>query len=600
MPFAVAFRVLAACSALCAVPLGALEIRGRSKAEEQKRIAVHLKTLAHAKSHAKSHSKALALGQTEAKTGAATQEKHVSEDVAFLMKLLDRFKIFAKQGESQVEARHQDELARMHEYIGKAKSDDAKLVMNEELSTSAESEIETKKIFKSITMFSDSLDQALGAAYNGSKGCADITCGPHATCTTTTLGGECVCDEGYIGNGQNCHAPEIFLPKKLLHDGGLDGLSAKVTEMHVAVFMGSKVVAVWRDMTNKNVGRVMLGHTTPGNIIFASPEKFSGGSKAFNPQVVGLPTNRIAIAYRDEDKEGACWLRGGEIGVSRVRGADLHISWGEPVSFCRNQAHKMAVVNLPRSRIAVFYSDHIPATARTEEEAFGNSVMADIDGNGGVSILGKFRWTDDAVLRLEATLLSPTQFVVACRASKSVNEMDTSDIMRQEAMAVYGEMDGADLLFDANHLNIEPEKEQVWARAVGLVGKNEFAYAYQMGEKRRTKLAVVKVDPDTHKMTVADGPVVLHKGFSPYVKMLNLAYAPGDPHTLVYYQPKNKDLINICRFKDGKITRCEDFPWVAQELSDVTAINLGGGRLLFMFANQQGIAYYQVMGLSKK
>jgi len=578
--------------------MGALEVRGRSKAEAHKRMAAHLKTLAHAKSHAK----ALALSQTdaEAEAGAPKQEKHVSEDIAFLMKLLDRFKSFAQTGESAVEARHKDELARMDEYIGKAKHDDAKLVMQEELSTSAESEIETKKILKSITMFSDSLEGALGAAYNNSKGCAEITCGPHATCTTTTLGGECVCDEGYIGNGQNCHAPEIFLPKKLLHDGGIDGSAAKVTELHVAVFMGSKVVAVWRDMTNKNVGRVMLAHTPPGNVIWATPEKFSGGSKAFSPQVVGLPSNRIAIAYRDEDKEGVCWIRGGEIGVSRVRGADLHISWGEPVSFCRNQAHKMAVVNLPRSRMAVFYSDHIPATARSEEEAFGNSILADIDGSGGVSILGKFRWTDDAVVRIEATLLSPMQFIIACRASKAVNEMDTSDVMRQEAMAVYGEMDGADLLFDPGHLNVEPEKEQVWARAVGLVGKNEFAYAYQMGEKRRTKMAVVKVDPDTHKMTVADGPVVLHKGFSPYVHMINLAYAPTDPHTLVYYQPKNKDLINICRFKDAKITRCEDFPWVAQELSSVSGINLGGGRILFMFANQQGIGYYQVMGLSKK
>jgi hypothetical protein len=582
------FRLLVAWRFLLWTALvDAAEIRGHSKSLTHKALA---------------HSAANLQVSTHTQSASKTKKAHVSEDVEFLMKLLDRFKGFAAAGESQVDIRHQDETGRMNEYIGKAQDDDAKLAMEQELTTSGESLMETKKIFKSITLFSNSLEQALGAAYEGSKGCADITCGPHATCTTTTLGGECVCDEGYIGNGQNCHAPEIFLPQKLLHDGGLEGSAAKVTELHVAVFMGSKVVAVWRDMTNKNVGRVMLAHTPPGNVIWASPEKFSGGSKAFNPQVVGLPTNRIAIVYRDEDKEGVCWMRGGEIGISRVRGADLHISWGKPQSFCRNQAHKIAVVNLPRSRVAAFYSDHIPATARKEEEAFGNSVLAEIDGMGGVSILGKFRFApDDAVVRIEATLMSPTSFVIACRASKAVNEMDTSDIMRQEAMAVYGYMgDKGDLYFSSNHLNIEPEKEQVWARAVGLVGKNEFAYAYQMGEKRRTKLAVVKVDPDTHRMTVADGPVVLHKGFSPYVHMINLAYAPTDPHTLVYYQPKNKDLINICRFKNGKIERCEDFPWVAQELSSVTAINLGGGRVLFMFANLQGIGYYQVMGLSKK
>merc|ERR1719262_689126 len=210
-------------------------------------------------------------------------------------------------------------------------------------------------------------------------------------------------------------------------------------------------------MTNNDVGRVMLAHTTPGNVIWAAPEKFSGGSKAYSPQVIGLPTNRIAIVYRDEDKQAVGWIKGGEIGISKVRGADLHITWGEPVSFCRDQAHKMAVVNLPRSRIAVFFSDHIAATARTEEEAFGNSVLAEIDGMGGVSILGKFRFApDDAVVRIEATLLSPTSFVIACRASKAVNEMDTSMVTRQEASAIYGEMDNTDLLYHPKHLQIEP------------------------------------------------------------------------------------------------------------------------------------------------
>lgn len=521
-----------------------------------------------------------------------------------MMKLLERFKRWAAESTVLADSRHKDETVRMSNYINKTHSDDAKLAMEQELTTSAESLIQAKKVFKSITAFSNILEKTMGGAYEATKGCADITCGPHATCTTTTLGGECVCDEGFIGNGQDCHAPEAFLPQKMLHDGGL-GTEAKVADLHVGVFMGSKVVVVWRDVTYKNVGRIMLGRTPPGNVVWAAPEKFTVGGKAFNPKVVGLPSNRIAIAYRDEDKEGVCWLRGGEVGVSRVRGADLHITWGEPVSFCRDQAHQFAVVNLPRSRVAVFFSDHTPPTARTEEESFGNSVLANVDESGGVSILGKFRFSDDAAVRIEATLLTPTSFVIGCRSSKAVSEMDTSEVTRQEAVAIYGEMDEADLIFDPNHLNIEPEKEQVWARGVGLVAPNTFAYAYQMGKHRRTKMAVVKVDPESHQMKVADGPVVLHKGFSPYVHMLNLAYSPSDPHTLVYYQPEKSGLISICRFKKDrkgvqKLSRCEDFPWVQEELSSVSAINLGGGRALFMFSTASGTGYYQVLALAKK
>merc|ERR1719171_691634 len=152
---------------------------------------------------------------------------HVSEDVSFLMKLMEKFRKFAQDGDAAVEARHKDEEMRVQSYIAQANSSEAKLAMQTELSASAYSLIEEKKVFKSIMMFDKVLEKTMGDSYEATKGCADITCGPHATCTTTTLGGECVCDEGFIGNGQDCHAPEPFLPKLLLHDGG-HGTSAKM------------------------------------------------------------------------------------------------------------------------------------------------------------------------------------------------------------------------------------------------------------------------------------------------------------------------------------------------------------------------------------
>eukprot|EP00913_Durusdinium_trenchii_P004709 g4374.t1 len=148
--------------------------------------------------------------------------------------------------------------------------------------------------------------------------------------------------------------------------------------------------------------------------------------------------------------------------------------WGTTVDFCSNQAHKMSVQSFAPNRIMVLYSDK--ATGSETAESFGNSVLADIGSIGEISLLGNFRFTDSAVARLEAAKVSKNGFVLAARASPAVDDMNPTPV-KQEAMAMYGELVGDDLVFDPNPVNLEPG--QVWARGLSLIAPNTLAYAYQ-------------------------------------------------------------------------------------------------------------------------
>jgi len=535
-----------------------------------------------------------------------------NSDIHFLMQLLEKFHRFAVDGNAEADQRHVEEKVETSEAVAKANSTDVGLALQQTETLDDQSLVETKKVLGGINDFTHNMELALGAAYEATKGCAKIVCGPHASCTETTLGGQCICDEGFAGNGRDCHAPESFIPRKLLIEGGA-GMKTEVADLHIAIFMGTKVVCAWRDITNANIGRVIIGKVPSGDVVWTTPERFtaSSTSKAFAPQVIGLPSNRIAIAYRDAAKGGACWIRGAEIGISGLRGADSHLFWGEPFSFCQSQSHQMAAVGLGASRVAVFFADRVPATAKTPEIAFGNALLATIDANGATSVLGKKRFIDSPVVRIETTLLTPSSFVIACRTSKAVDEQDTELITRQEALAIYGEIDDSDLVFNPNSLSLEPEESQIWARGVGLVAPYTFGYAYMLGRERKLKLDVVHVDPESHRMKIDAGPKEVSKGVSPYASMLSYAYAPTDPHTFLYYESKGHSMINICKWRDDRLHKarhkalvglqeCEDFTWMRQPVHSVAAVALPGGRALFAFTTADKVPYYQIIGVSKK
>merc|ERR1719198_864923 len=175
--------------------------------------------------------------------------------------------------------------------------------------------------------------------------------------------------------------------------------------------------------------------------------------------------------------------------------------------------------------------------------------------------------------------------------------------MNQEAIAVFGEAVGNDLVFDPNALNLEPQGTDIWARGISLIAPNTVAYAYQEGvNNSEMKMAVMKVDPTTHALQVMQAPAVIRKGFSPYVSMINLPYTPTDPHTLLYYQMGNSAMVNVCAWssEEGKLDRCEDFTWLSDSVASVHGARLEGGKALMVFSSADGVPYYTVFGLAKK
>lgn len=182
--------------------------------------------------------------------------------------------------------------------------------------------------------------------------------------------------------------------------------------------------------------------------------------------------------------------------------------------------------------------------------------------------------------------------------------MDPSITTKQEAMGIYGELVGNDLVFNPNPVNLEPSGSQIWARGISLIAPNTVAYAYQAASNTsgHIKMGVVKIDPTTHHMEVVQKPVVIAAGFSPYVSMLNVPYTPSDPHTLTYYEGTNSSKVNVCSWSEADLTlsRCQDFDWHGTTLKSVSGVHLGGGKGFMVFATSSGTPYYSAYGLSKK
>lgn len=249
------------------------------------------------------------------------------------------------------------------------------------------------------------------------------------------------------------------------------------------------------------------------------------------------------------------------------------------------------------------YADKVMATEHTPTESFGNSILAEVNGTGEVFQIGKFRFSDFALCRLEAAKVTSTSFLIAARASRMVDELDPSVSTAQEATAIYGELVDDELVFHPNAVNLEPAGSQIWARGISLIAPNTVAYAYQAANNgSKIKLGVVKIDPSTHRMEVVQQPVVIATGFSPYVSMLNVPYTPSDPHTLTYYEGATDSVVNVCSWSESTrtLSRCEDFKWHGTKLTSVSGVHLGGGKAFMVFSTSSGSPYYSVWGLSKK
>jgi hypothetical protein len=522
--------------------------------------------------------------------------------MTYLINTLGKFKNFAENSRTKVEEQHiQDEL-HLRQDIQSSHDEGVKLALSQSITGNEQSLKETRRIYDNMVNFSMSLMDLLQAATSKGYGCEQLVCGPHASCTDTIAGAECICNEGYVGQGTNCHAPPDFMPHPLLLEGKT-AQATKATDVQLTVFKDNQIAVVFRDSTRGGSGHMVVGKVREAGMTDLSPpEQFTTGSgKAFDPVVVGTPGRRILVAWRDQNKVGTCWMRSAFLGGRGVRGADMALTWGKAINFCTDQAHKMSILPVGLNRAVILFSDKVKASLNTPAESFGNTVLVEIQ-DSKPSILGRFRFADFPVVRLEATKVSDNAFVLAARGAKVTDEMDNSVSTKQEAMAMYGEVVDNDLVFDPNPLNLEPKKSQIWARGISMIAPNTVAYAYQDGTDMQIKMAVLAIDPKTHQLTEAVAPATMRKGFSPYVNMISVPYTASDPHTLFYYQGEHSSMVNLCSWdaKRKKVSGCEDFSWLANKASSVSGARLGDGKSFMAFTTETGSPHYVVFGLSKK
>jgi len=529
--------------------------------------------------------------------------------MSYLIQTLGKYKRLAETGLAGVRERHSSEALKLAQAVAEASNDtnvrkalEASVVSNE--LTLAD----TEKVYTNIINFSKSVESLLQAATSKDSGCEQTACGMHSSCTETTSGAVCVCDEGYVGLGTDCAVPPELKPRTLLYEG-TGGTVTQATDMHIAVFEQNVVGIVFRDITRGNIGRVVIGSVREAGMSdLAPPEQFTAsGAKAYDPVIAGTEDGRFAVAWRDEARSGACYMRGGALGTTNIRGATKSITWGTTIQFCKDQAHKMAIVSLPANRVAVMFADKVMATRHTPTEYFGNSIFAQIDPIGDVTVGGAFRFANYAVTRLEATKISSKAFVVAARGASEVDEMEGKPLdTKQQAIAIYGEVLETTLIFDPTPVNLAPNSEDIWARDVSLIAPNTFAYAYQDGGQQNIKLAVVQVDPmansTANRMSLLVQPTVIHNGFSPYVNMLSVPYTAAEPHTLVYYEANGISQIHTCTwdFENYKLTQCEAMPWLNAKVTSVSGVHLGGGKAYLTFAPESGRPYISAYVMAKK
>jgi len=517
--------------------------------------------------------------------------------VAFITEMLERFKYFAKHNGERMTERQEAIRKKLQTAQLKVTDASTKEALEKSLTNSMASEGSAKAMYQDLDKFFTQMETLMGSSKTGGtgRGCADISCGEHASCTSTTAGAECVCDEGYQGDGQNCDPPAAFIPRQLLYDGAL-GRSPRVRDTAVFV-VGRRVVVAWRDISHGNSGFVKLGDLLNNQVSFAPAERFA--LKAFSPSIVAWESGKIAISYRDEQKDGYGILIAAAIGISGVRGADKHLTWGKPVTYAHNQSHRTSLLAISNDRFILNYSDHGQATKLgVVPSGFGSSALGVIKSDADVSLVGTFRFAEEAVARIESILLNEKSFVVAFRGAKLIDEMDSTKFIYQEASCVLGSIHGNDLVFDPHPLHLEPLKQQFWARSLSLVEPNVFSYAYHSGMDQKTKLVTVKVDPSTHKMTPVS-TMILREGDTPYLKMVSMAYT-GAPYTVTFYQPEGETLlVNICSVNaEAALSQCEDTE-IAPSVDSFDAASLPSGRMLLMFA-RGSVPYYQVVGLARK
>jgi len=523
-------------------------------------------------------------------------------DVYYTAEMLDKLSGYLKKINSSMETRYDLEKQRLTAaaQVTPPNSTD-RAALQDALKRSEASRAESMAASVEMLQFYYAVKAMMGSK-SAAPSCQFLTCGRHATCVEK--GGQALCrcepcfkGDGFICSPTRCGPVTDFSAQPLLGQPPIgypvvpQTTPRGVVELQLVAFSSDKLAVAVRDSHQGNRGFLIVGQAGSTEIVWGTWKEFSGGVKTFGIALAGFPNGRLAIAFRDADRSGTGYLMAGFLNNTRK----LALKYVRPQAFAKNQAQHATLVPLASSRVACLYSEHASDSAKTQP--FGGMALVQVGVGGHLKTLGKYRFSNgELVTRITATPLSPSSFVVAYRVVPGAAAPPGEP--SKELSALWVGMHGTELMVDPHPVTLEPDRVNMWARSVALVSQNLIAYSYESSTEKATKLVTLRVNPKTHRLTVADGPHLISKGGTSFVHAVSLPSGSASPKTFTYLQkPGETSTAQVCRISpQGSITSCQEVPWADAELKAVSGVRLPDGRLAFAFATMNGAPQYQILG----
>eukprot|EP00927_Polykrikos_kofoidii_P049934 TRINITY_DN43906_c0_g1_i1.p1 TRINITY_DN43906_c0_g1~~TRINITY_DN43906_c0_g1_i1.p1 ORF type:complete len:694 (-),score=82.97 TRINITY_DN43906_c0_g1_i1:76-1887(-) len=555
-------------------------------------------------------------------------------DVYYVTEMLDKLKVLTQLRANVSESRQDRELARLNAALQRSVTPSDKAALMASIHSIAKARVEAHNASNEMYKFYYTIKAALGARGGLAPSCSVLQCGENAECRmgqSTMLGtretfesasfgsvapsvsgggsagtASCVCKNCFQGDGFDCRpsacgSPAYHPPRPLPMHRGEKTATSLIADIHVAVFSENCVAIVHRDASVEGRGFLQLGTVGERDAMFGPLYGFSGDFAAFAPVVTALDNGRLLIAYRDEDRAGDGFVVSGEVKVPfGANRSYLEAVLQRPRRFARGQSQRMVALPFAGSRVVVLYSGHIPPSATSTAQSFGGAFFVQISQGGSMSILGKYRFARNRrVSRLAATLLTPTSMVVAYRALPAGTVVPGGK--SQELSAIWMGMRDEELVLGQKALELEPGRREMWNRDLALVSENLVAYSYQSGTEKRTKVAMIRVDPMSNRLFLASGPDTLHKGDAEFVQAVSLAAGQAEPRTLTFFQrPGHTSKAAVCSvLATGQLSSCSEAAWVDNRFSCASASRLKDGRLFVAYADEKKSPWWQALSVQE-
>lgn len=614
------WRLLAAATALCSVVLPGGRHGGGAEALTLSRAASGQKEKhgsaagTHKRRQLRKHKNALSRHRRNqplslAQTSVTSQNISLKDvDVYYTAEMLDKLKVVTEQRRLAGEKRFNAEHDRLAAALSRASNPGDQQLLNESLAKVEEFRQEEETAVDRMYQFYYTTKAALGARGADAPKCDYLVCGQNAACHVLPMnqGARCKCNNCFKGDGFVCKpslcgaggGSDTFLGAQPLVQFRKDVAKPNFQDIHATAFGDNFVAVVFRDSKQGDRGFVKVGHVGPGMVKWSALQAFSGDMSAFGPTVQGLSNGRLLISFRDMDIDGEGYFVGGEF-LGDLQ-AFTNTSLRSPQPFSKKQAHKVALVPLATSRVVCLYAGRAPLGPDSpSEEAFGAAMLVQVLQQGTISILGKYHFANDLrVARLSATALSPTSLVVAYRGLPPTDEEVQPGATSKELSLAWIGMRDEELIVEQSNLKLEPEKTEMWSRDVAVISAQLFSYAYYSSTERKTKLAVIHMDPETHHFTLTNTPTIVGVGVANWVQAPAIVSGMGTPRALVTFQePHRRVSAEVCKIgSDGKVMACSKAGWADAEVKISSSTRLKDGRIFLAYADTAGDGYYQAFG----